>query len=232
MPQPTVVLVHGAFADASSFARVVPELLADGLRVVAPAVPNRSLVGDAEYVGSVLAAIDGPVVLVGHSYGCAVATVAGAAPNVQALVYLAGFVPAQGEDLGELQGRFPDSDLGPALIATPFPGGVDLTVDVERFPAVFAHDVDPAAAAVLAVSQRPLSAAAFGEKAPAAGWQTTPAWGLVATADHTINPEVQRFGYQRAGADTIEVDSSHLVMFSHPAEVADLIRKAVAAVPA
>ncbi|CAI7981023.1 MULTISPECIES: alpha/beta fold hydrolase [unclassified Parafrankia] len=232
MSQPTVVLVHGAFADASSFARVVPELLADGLAVVAPAIPNRSLVGDAEYLGSVLAAIDGPVVLVGHSYGCAVATVAGVAENVKALVYLAGFVLEEGEALGELQGRFPDSDLGAALVATPFPGGVDLSVDVQKFRAVFAHDVDPAVTAVLAVSQRPLSAAAFGEKAPAAAWRTRPAWGIVATSDHAINPEVERFGYQRAGVDTVEVDSSHLVMFSQPTVVADLIRTAVKSVTA
>ncbi len=232
MSQPTVVLVHGAFADASSFARVVPELLADGLAVVAPAIPNRSLVGDAEYLGSVLAAIDGPVVLVGHSYGCAVATVAGVAENVKALVYLAGFVLEEGEALGELQGRFPDSDLAAALVATPFPGGVDLSVDVQKFRAVFAHDVDPAVTAVLAVSQRPLSAAAFGEKAPAAAWRTRPAWGIVATSDHAINPEVERFGYQRAGVDTVEVDSSHLVMFSQPTVVADLIRTAVKSVTA
>ncbi|MBL7500483.1 alpha/beta hydrolase [Frankia sp. CNm7] len=230
MSQPTIVLVHGAFADASSFARVIPELLADGLKVVAPAVPNRSLVGDAEYLGSVLAAIDGPVVLVGHSYGCAVVTVAGVAENVRALVYLAGFVVDEDEALGELQGRFPDSDLAQALDATPFPGGIDLSVDPEKFPAVFAHDVDPALAAVLAVSQRPLSAAAFGDKAPAAAWRTRPAWGVVAASDHTINPEVQRFGYQRAGADVVEVDSSHLVMLSQPAIVADLIKGVVKSV--
>lgn len=232
MSQPTVVLVHGAFADASSFAPVVSELLADGFQVAAPAVPNRSLVGDAEYLGSVLAAIGGPVVLVSHSYGCAVATVAGVAPNVTALVYLAGFVPEEGETLGALQGRFPDSDLGKALIATPFPGGLDLAVDVERFPAVFAQDVAPAVAAVLAVSQRPLSAAAFGDEAPAAAWRTRPAWGIVATSDHTINPEVQRFGYQRAGVDTIEVDSSHLVMISQSSVVTDLIRTVVKSVSA
>jgi pimeloyl-ACP methyl ester carboxylesterase len=232
MSQPTVVLVHGAFADASSFARVVPELLADGLRVVAPAVPNRSLIGDAEYIGSVLTAIDGPVLLVGHSYGCAVATVAGAAQNVRGLVYLAGFVLEEDESLGELQGRFPDSDLAQSLIATPFPGGIDLSVDIERFPTVFAHDVDPAVTAVLAVSQRPLSAAAFGDKAPAAAWRSRPAWGLVATSDHAINPEVQRFGYQRAGVDTIEVDSSHLVMFAQPTVTADLIKTAVTSVSA
>ncbi|MEX5632777.1 alpha/beta fold hydrolase [Parafrankia sp. FMc2] len=232
MSLPTVVLVHGAFADASSFARVVPELLADGLKVVVPAVPNRSLGGDAEYIGSVLAAIEGPVLLVGHSYGCAVITVAGVAENVEGLVYLAGFVPEEGESLGELQGRFPDPDLAGSLVATPFPDGVDLSVDIERFPAVFAHDVDPAVTAVLAVSQRPLSAVAFGENASAAAWRTRPAWGIVATSDHAINPEVQYFGYRRAGVDMLEVDSSHLVMFSRPAAVADLIRTAVKAVSA
>ncbi|WP_018636496.1 alpha/beta fold hydrolase [Parafrankia elaeagni] len=230
MSQPTVVLVHGAFADASSFATVIPGLLADGLRVVAPAVPNRSLVGDAEYVSAVLAAIDGPVVLVGHSYGCAVATVAGVAENIVALVYLAGFVPEEGESLGELQGYFPDSDLGQALEATPFQDTVELSVDVEKFPTVFAHDVDPAIAVVLAVSQRPLSAAVFGEKAPAAAWHSRPAWGVVAAADHTINPDVQRFAYRRAGIETVEVDSSHLVMFSQPALVTDLIRTVVRSV--
>ncbi len=200
--------------------------------MVAPAVPNRSLNGDAEAVSAVLATIDGPVVLVGHSYGCAVATVAGVADNVETLVFLAGFVPDEGEALGTLQERFAPSDLATALVPTPVPGGVDLTVDLERFPAVFAADVDPATAAVLAVTQRPLSGAAFGEPASAAAWKTKPAWGVVAAQDHTINPDVQRYGYQRAGVSAIELDSSHLVMLAHPAAVTDLIRKAVTSVTA
>ena len=106
--EPTVVLVHGAFADASSFARVIPELLADGLPVVAPAVPMCSLAGDAAYVASVIREIDGPVILVGHSYGGAVITVAGIEDNVRALVYLSAYALEEGESLGELQGRFPD----------------------------------------------------------------------------------------------------------------------------
>ncbi|MFD9684758.1 alpha/beta fold hydrolase [Kitasatospora sp. NPDC001309] len=230
---PTVVLVHGAFADASSFARVVPELLADGLEVVAPAVPNRSLLGDAAYIASVVRGIPGPVVLVGHSYGGAVITVAGAEENVKALVYLAGYALEEGESLGELQGRFPDSELASALVYTPFPlegadgGGTDVSVEVDRFPAIFAADVDPALARVLAVSQRPLAAAAFGEAAPVAAWRSKPSWGLVSSADRTINPEVERFGYRRAGMTTVEVDSSHLVMLAHPEPVADLIRTAV-----
>ncbi|MEU2420759.1 alpha/beta hydrolase [Streptomyces sp. NPDC007851] len=230
---PTVVLVHGAFADASSFARVVPELQADGLRVLAPAVPNRSLTGDAAYIASVVRAITGPVVLVGHSYGGAVITVAGAEANVQALVYLAGYALEEGESLGELQGRFPDSDLASALVYTPFPvegsdePGTDVTVDPDRFPEIFAADVDPDLARVLAVSQRPLAGAAFAEAAPVAAWKTKPSWGLVSSADRTINPDVERYGYERAGMTTVEVDSSHLVMLAHPQEVADVIRAAV-----
>ncbi|KJK59112.1 alpha/beta fold hydrolase [Saccharothrix sp. ST-888] len=235
---PTVVLVHGAFADASSFARVVPELLADGLKVLAPPVPNRSLTGDADYLASVVRQIPGPVVLVGHSYGGAVITVAGAEENVKALVYLAGYALEEGESLGELQARFPASELADALVYAPFPlpdgsgEGTDVSVEAERFPEIFAADVDPALARVLARSQRPLAAAAFAEAAPVAAWRTKPSWGLVAAADRTINPEVERFGYRRAGMTTVEVDSSHLVMLSQPEQVAELIRTVVRCVTA
>ena len=230
---PTVVLVHGAFADASSYARVIPELLADGFDVVAPALPNRSLISDAAYIASFVRQIPGPVVLVGHSYGGAVITVAGVEDNVKALVYLAGYALEQGESLGELQGRFPDSDLAQALVHTPFPiegsteHGTDVSVDIAKFPAVFAADVEPELTAVLAVPQRPLAAQAFADAAPAAAWKSKPSWGLVSTADHAVNPDVERFGYQRAGMTVIEVDSSHLVMLAHPKQVAGLIREAV-----
>ncbi|MFD8784726.1 alpha/beta fold hydrolase [Kitasatospora sp. NPDC059599] len=231
--RPTVVLVHGAFADASSYARVVPELTAAGLAVVAPAVPNRGLVDDAAYIASVVRAVDGPVILVGHSYGGAVITLAGVEDNVRALVYLAGYALEQGESLGELQGRFPDSGLAEALVLTPFPvagsteTGTDVTVAVDRFPALFAADVDPALAAVLAVSQRPLAARAFTETAQVAAWRSKPSWGLIATEDRAINPEVERYGYRRAGMTTVEVDSSHLVMLARPDAVVELIREAV-----
>ncbi|MEW2515253.1 alpha/beta hydrolase family protein [Streptomyces sp. NPDC046870] len=233
---PTVVLVHGAFADASSYAEVIPRLIARGLDVVAPAVPNRSLVGDAAYVAGIVRQIPGPVVLVGHSYGGAVITVAGTEDNVGALVYLAGYALEEGESLGELQGRFPDSDLADALVYTPFPDegsdqpGTDVSVRPDRFPAIFAADVDPRLASALAVSQRPLAARAFTEAAPAAAWKTKPSWGLVASADHTINPDVERFGYRRAGMTTVEVDSSHLVMLAHPERVVRLIEDAVRAI--
>ncbi len=231
--KPTVVLVHGAFADAASYAAIVPELLADGLPVIVPAVPNRSLLGDAAYVASVIRQIDGPVVLVGHSYGGAVITVAGVEPNVRALVYLSAYALEVGESLGELQGRFPDSPLAAGLIYRSFPiegsneQGTDVYVDVAKFPGIFAADVDPDLAKVLAVGQRPLAGVAFTEKATAAAWKTKPAWASVAINDHTINPEVERFGYKRAGMTTIEIESSHLVMLSHPKEVTDLIRIAI-----
>lgn len=231
----TVVLVHGAFADGSSFGKLIPELLAAGIKVIAPAVPNRSLTGDAAYVASLVRQIEGPVVLVGHSYGGAVITVAGAEENVAGLVYLAGYALAEGESLGQLQGGFPDSDLATALTYTKYPveggdDGTDVWVDVEKFHDVFAHDVDPELTKVLAATQRPLAAAAFGEPAPVAAWRTKPAWGVVSSADHTINPDVERFGYQRAGAKVTEIDSSHLVMLSHPQEVAALIREVLAEV--
>ncbi len=234
MSQPTVVLVHGAFADASTYAPVTKALLDKGISVVAPAVPNRSLLGDAREIRFVVEQIDGPVVLVGHSYGGAVITVAGAADNVVGLVYLAGYALEEGESLSELQGRFPDSELPPALVQTSVPASVsgedrvDVTVVPERFGPVIGADVDAGLIATLAVSQRPLAAAAFVEPAPVAAWRSKPAWAVVATADHAINPEVQRFGYQRAGAIVTEVDSSHLVTVSHPDEVVAVIGAAVA----
>jgi pimeloyl-ACP methyl ester carboxylesterase len=230
---PTVVLVHGAFADGSSFARVVPELLDDGLNVLVPAVPNRSLLGDAAYIASVVRQIDGPVVLVGHSYGGAVITVAGLEDNVKALVFVSAYTLEEGESLAELQGRFPDSLLATGLVYTTYPiagstdPGTDVSVDPAKFRDIFAADVDADLARVLAVSQRPLAAVAFEEKATGAAWKTKPSWASVSAADHTINPEVERYGYKRAGITPVEIDSSHLVMLSHPQQVADLIRQAV-----
>ncbi len=238
MSRPTVVLVHGAFADASTYGPVTKALLDEGIAVLAPAVPNRSLLGDAREIRFAVEQIDGPVLLVGHSYGGAVITVAGAADNVVGLVYLAGYALDEGESLGELQGGFPDSELPAALVQTQVPASVsgearvDVTVVPERFGPVIGADVDADVIATLAVSQRPLAAAAFVEAAPVAAWRTKPAWAVVAADDHAINPEVQRFGYQRAGATTTEIDSSHLVMLSHPKEIAAFIGVALTAVTA
>lgn len=236
MSVPTVVLVHGAFADASSYQPVTLGLLNAGVPVKAVAVPNRSLIADAAYVRAQIEAIDGPVVLVGHSYGGAVITVAGEATNVVALLFLAGYALEVGESLAEMQGRFPDSDLPSALVQHPFPGiggapaGQDVTIDPSRFGPVVAADVDADVVAVLSVSQRPLAAAAFAEAAPAAAWRTRPTWAVVCTSDRAINPDVQRFGYRRAAATIREVDSSHLVPLSHPEFVVDLIGEIVASV--
>ncbi|TRW79683.1 alpha/beta hydrolase [Mycolicibacterium sp. 018/SC-01/001] len=229
MATPTVVLVHGAFADASSYSPVTGALLDAGQPVLAVAVPNRGLLDDAAAVRSVVESIAGPVLLVGHSYGGAVITVAGAASNVVGLLYLAGYALEEGESLAQLQGGFPDSDLPAALVQRAFPasgdtpGGVDVTVDPARFPAVVGADVDPKLMAVLAVSQRPLAAVAFTEPASVAAWKSRPTWAVVCTSDTAVNPEVQRFGYERAGATVSEIDSSHLVMLSHPDEVVALI---------
>ncbi|WP_149083600.1 MULTISPECIES: alpha/beta hydrolase [Microbacterium] len=229
MPAPTIVLVHGAFADAASFEPVTRELLDRGYAVIAPAVPNRSLLGDSAYIRSVVENIDGPVLLVGHSYGGAVITVAGAAANVVGLVYLAGYALEEGESLGQLQGGFPDSDLAANLVYTAFPtpgadDGTDVSVKIEAFPEVFAAGIDPAVAEVLAVTQRPLAALAFSETAPVAAWKTTPAFGIVSAADRTINPDVERFGYTRGNFRRIlELDAPHLVMRALPHEVVSFI---------
>lgn len=231
---PTIVLVHGAFADSASWAPVTRLLLDAGYTVRVPAVPNRSLLGDAAYIRSVVEHIDGAVILAGHSYGGAVITVAGVAENVVGLVYVSGYALEEGESLGELQGGFPDSDLAQHLVYTPFPvdgaeDGTDVSVEIAAFPDVFAAGVSRETTEVLAVSQRPLTALAFGEAAPVAAWKTKPAWGIVSSADHTINPDVERFGYQRAGLrSVIELDAPHLVMQSHPAEVAKVITDAIA----
>ncbi|MET7350722.1 alpha/beta fold hydrolase [Streptomyces mirabilis] len=232
---PTALLVHGAFADAASWSGVIAELQNHGIPVVAPPNPLRSLASDAAYIASVAAQIDGPVVLVGHSYGGAVITVAGTAENVVGLVFVAAYVLEEGESLGELQGRFPDSPLGSSLKQATYPveGGdpaVEVTIVPEAFPAVFAADVPADVTKVLAVAQRPLAAGAFTETATAAAWKTKPSWALVAAADQAINPEVERFGAKRAGATIVEVEgASHAVAVSRPKLVADLIRDAVRA---
>jgi pimeloyl-ACP methyl ester carboxylesterase len=230
--KPTIVLIHGAFADAGSWAPVTKILLEAGYTVRVPGSPNRSLLGDAAYIKSVVEHIGGPVLLAGHSYGGAIITIAGAADNVVGLVYVAGYALDENETLNQLQGGFPDSDLATNLVLTPFPiegaeDGTDASVVVDAFPAIFAAGIDPEAAQLLAVSQRPLAAIAFGQAAPVAAWKTKPAWGIVSTGDHAINPEVERFGYKRAGfRKVIELDGPHLVMLTNPADVAGLIVEA------
>ncbi|MDX3804447.1 alpha/beta hydrolase [Streptomyces sp. AK04-3B] len=232
---PTVVLIHGAFADAASWSGVVSELQGQGVPVIAPPNPLRGLASDAAYVASVAAQIDGPVILVGHSYGGALITVAGTVENVVGLVYVAAYVLEEGESLGELQGRFPLSPLVSNLKewTYPVPGGdpaVEVTIAEDAFPSVFAADVPADVTKILAAAQRPLAAAAFGETASAAAWKTKPSWALIAAADEAINPEVERFGAKRAGATIVELEgASHAVAVSRPKAVADLILDAVRA---
>ncbi|MGW5612898.1 alpha/beta hydrolase [Streptomyces sp. NPDC003877] len=232
---PTALLVHGAFADAGSWSGVIAELRNHGIPVVAPPNPLRGLASDAAYIASQASQIDGPVVLVGHSYGGAVISVAGTAENVVGLVYVAAYIPEEGESLGELQGRFPLSPLVGSLQERTYPVGggetaVEVTIEAEAFPAVFAADVPRSVTEVLALTQRPLAAATFTETASAAAWKDKPSWALVAGADEAINPEVERFGAQRAGATVVELDgASHAVAVSRPEDVAALIRDAVTA---
>jgi pimeloyl-ACP methyl ester carboxylesterase len=234
-PPPTVLLVHGAFTDASSWAGVIPALQAAGLDTFAPANPLRGLAADTAYLASVVAAADASVLLVGHAYGGAVITATGAqAANVVGLVYVAAFAPAAGESMLDIATRFPQTRLPLALrpIAYPHDGavGVELYVKGDEFPEVFAADLPARVTRVLSVAQRPIVAAAFEETARVAAWEALPAWYAVATADQVIHPEAQRFMARRAGAHTVEVVASHAIALSQPAAVADLIRTAAAAI--
>jgi pimeloyl-ACP methyl ester carboxylesterase len=229
-----VIVVHGPFADASSWSGVSGELQTADIDVIAPAVPLRGLGEDADYIASVAEQFDGPVILVGHSYGGAVVTVAGArAENVVGLVFVSGFALEVGESVIDITMRFPDTLLALALRPAAFRDrdhqrAADLYIKLDVFGATFAADLSAAESAVAAVSQRPIAAAALEEAAPAAGWKTLPAWYLIATGDRVIHPEAQRFMARRAQASTVEIDASHAVMRSQATAVAALVRRAAA----
>jgi pimeloyl-ACP methyl ester carboxylesterase len=231
---PTVVLVHGGFADASFWAPVIEDLQAHGVPVLAPPNPLRGLAHDAEYIASYVNQIDGPVLLVGHSYGGAVVSVAGAsAPNPVGLVYVAAFALDEGDSFAETFAEFGDMPLVGAVRPSTYPladGGtaVELTIAPELYREAFAADLSSDVIRVLAVSQRPF-AAIFEDRAQAAAWKTLPSWAVVATADNAIPPDAERHMAQRAGAQTIEVDASHSIALSQPTAVAELIRTAVEA---
>ncbi|WP_432154352.1 alpha/beta fold hydrolase [Streptomyces tricolor] len=230
---PTVVLIHGAFADASSWSGVVERLQRHGHRVLAPALPLRGLASDAAYIRSVLDSVTGPVVLVGHSYGGAVISQAAAdTPHVRALVYVAAFVPEVGESALQLTDRFPGSTLGQATVTQyyPLPGGgqgEELIIKKDLFRRQFAAGVPVRTAQVMAAGQRPITLAALQEPATAAAWKTIPSWYLVATEDRNIPPAAERWMAERAGARTVAVRAPHAVSVSDPGPVTDLILRAV-----
>jgi pimeloyl-ACP methyl ester carboxylesterase len=231
-PRPTVVLVHGAFAESSSWNDVIDRLERDGYPVVAAANPLRGVAADAAAIAAIVRSIQGPVVLVGHSYGGVVINEAAAGNgNVRALVFVAGFAPEPGESSLSLSSRFPGSTLGEALIPVALPdGGQDLYIRPETFHAQFAADVPGARAALMAATQRPVTQAALAEPSRHATWRSLPSYVIYGSADRNIPAEVMAFMAERAGARrTIVVEgASHAVMVSHPAEVADLIEEAAA----
>jgi pimeloyl-ACP methyl ester carboxylesterase len=231
MANPTIVLIHGAFGDASSWRGVYDRLNHDGQTVLAPPNPLRGLPYDASYTQSLIDQLDGPVVLVGHSYGGAVITVAGSSDKVAGLVYVAGVVPDVGESVNDLQERFPSLAMGPIVQPRMLPdGSAEASIDPAQFQAVFAADVPDADAAFMAISQRPISATAFDDPASSAAWRSKPSWAVFGTADRPVAPQLQRFSYDRANADVTEVEgASHFVMLSKPDIVASVIEEAVAA---
>ncbi len=228
--KPTIVLVHGAFADSSGFNEVTRRLLADGYPVVAAANPLRGLSYDAAQVKALLRSLQGPIVLVGHSYGGAV--ISGAATGnaeVKALVYLGAFVPEEGESAQQLADQFPGSTVGESLKPVPLPDGqVDLYIDPKVFHARFAGDVPAKEAALYAITQRPATGAALGE--PASGpqaWHTIPNYNLISGADKIIPPAAQEFMAKRAGARTQVVKgASHMLFVSQPGTTVAFIEKA------
>lgn len=230
MSKPTIVLVHGAFADGSGFNQVIRLLRAGGHPVVAAANPLRGLSYDAAQLTAALQSIDGPIVLVGHSYGGAVITAAATGNDaVKALVYLGAFVPDTGESAEHLVGQFPGSTVGQSLKPVPLPDGqVDLYIDPRVFHAHFAADLPADEAELAAITQRPATGAALGE--PLTGtpaWRDVATYNLISGADLIIPPAAQEFMAKRSGADTHVLDgASHMLFASQPEATVAFIEKA------
>jgi pimeloyl-ACP methyl ester carboxylesterase len=234
---PTVVLVHGAFADSSSWNGVIERLQEKGVKVTAAANPLRGIENDSAYVASVLDETPGPVVAVGHSYGGAVITnAAKQAKNVVGLVYVAAFAPDEGETLGEVEAGSKDSVLDSAQVQLHYPSGnggepaVESAIDPEKFHDAFAADLPTEETNIMAATQRPVAALAFTEKSGPPAWKDLPSWAVVATGDLAAGTDVIRSEAERAGATITEVEGSHVIMISQPDVVADVILEAVGAV--
>lgn len=234
--EPTVVLVHGAFADASGFKDVIESLQNDGFPVHAPANPLRGIPIDSAYLRSFLDTIDGPIVLVGHSYGGAVITnAATGATNVKALVYLAAFAlddgeaVAQASDLGGGGGNLAEN-----IVIRPFPdagdGNGDAYLKSDVYPVAFCQDLPEAQGRAMAAFQRPAALASLVIPSGPPAWRAIPSWYVVATQDRIIPPAAERAMAERAGSTTTEIDSSHVVMMSQPKKVTAIIREAAASI--
>jgi pimeloyl-ACP methyl ester carboxylesterase len=234
--RPTIVLVHGGWADSSGWDAEISNLTELGYPVVTIANPLRSLTGDSDYVRARLDQISGPIVLVGHSYGGAVITNAARdVSNVKALVYVAAFAPAEGESLATDQ--YPGTHIDPSkLDAVPVPNpaapsgqDVDLYIKTVDFRDIFAGDVSPHEAMLEAATQRPFASTAFTQPSGAPAWATVPSWDLISLDDHAISPAGQMFMAQRMHAHITSVHSAHDIMISHPAAVDQIILRAIAA---
>ncbi|WP_434533154.1 alpha/beta fold hydrolase [Amycolatopsis carbonis] len=228
--KPTIVLVHGAFADASSWNGEVERLERLGYPVIAAANPLRGVASDGAYIKALVDSVDGPVVLVGHSYGGSVISAAALNdPKVQALVYIAAFLPDQGESAAELSAKFPGSTLGDTLQQVALPGGeTDLYVKQDLFPKQFAADVPSAQARLMAVEQRPIAAVGLNGASGPGAWKNIPSWSLIPTGDKNIPPAAQEWMAKRAHAHTVVVPgASHAVLVSRPDKVTDIILSAV-----
>ena len=233
----TVVLVHGAFADASSWTGVIERLQAAGVQVIAPANPLRGIASDSAYLASLLAQIPGPVLAVGHSYGGAViSNAATTARNVVGLVFVAAFAPEEGESLGEVESTSKDSVLSSALVPFTYPTGQDgqtameFAINPAKLREAFAADLPEEQTAVMAATQRPVSELAFSEPSGVPACKTLPSWTVVATGDKAAGADVIRAMAKRAGATITEVEGSHVIMISQPQAVTDVILSALSAV--
>jgi len=232
--KPTIVLVHGAFADASSWNGVIERLQQqEGYTVIAPPNPLRGVGADSAYLASLLNQIDRPVLLTGHSYGGAVITnAATSAPNVVGLVYVAAFAPDEGENLGDVENGSKDSVLNAALVQYTYPTGHDGETSVEfainpaRIQEAFAADLPAETTALMAATQRPVAAAAFSDASGPPAWRKLPSWAVVATGDKATGADVVRAHARRAGADMVEVEGSHVIMISKTEAVSEHIQKA------